>query len=168
MLASGGAVFCRCFLLCGRLRPAYHMNWKKKSARSFHGENALVSICLYLGANYKNYRPGLLQFLWFWLWSKTLESVIFSYRNKETGHCWSGFWEICQPFFKNEVNLHHHKIHYWLHSPKKAENLETFAQKVNRICSIYHGAQESGQDGAHVISTDKMKTYRHWNITAPC
>ncbi len=49
-----------------------------------------------------------------------------------------------------------HKIRYWLHSTEKTEDPDSFAQKVNEICGIYHNAQELSQEGAHVISTDEM------------
>ena len=58
--------------------------------------------------------------------------------------------------FLNEVNLHPHKIRYWLHSTEKAEDPESFALKVNEICEIYRNAQDSRQEGGHVISTDEM------------
>lgn len=47
-------------------------------------------------------------------------------------------------------------MRYWLHSTEKAEDPETFAQKVNEICEIYSNAQQTSQEGSHVISTDEM------------
>lgn len=54
------------------------------------------------------------------------------------------------------MNLHPHKIRYRLHSTEKAEDPESFALKVNEICEIYRNAQDSRQEGGHVISTDEM------------
>lgn len=54
------------------------------------------------------------------------------------------------------MNLHPHKIRYWLHSTEKAEDPESFALKANEICEIYRNAQDSRQEGGHVISTDEM------------
>lgn len=54
------------------------------------------------------------------------------------------------------MDLHPHKIRYWLHSTEKAENPESFAQKVNEICGLYQNAQELHQKGVHVVSTDEM------------
>lgn len=49
-----------------------------------------------------------------------------------------------------------HKIRYWLHSTEKAEAPDSFAQKVNEICKLYQNAQEAGENGIHVVSTDEM------------
>ena len=54
------------------------------------------------------------------------------------------------------MNLHPHKVWYWLHSTEKAEDPESFALKVNEICGIYHNAQDFSLEGGHVISTDEM------------
>uniref|UniRef100_UPI0035203755 transposase n=1 Tax=Enterocloster clostridioformis TaxID=1531 RepID=UPI0035203755 len=63
---------------------------------------------------------------------------------------------MCQPFFKNEVDLHPHKIRYRLHSSEKTEAPESFARKVNEICGLYQSAQEQSREGAHIVSTDEM------------
>ncbi len=49
-----------------------------------------------------------------------------------------------------------HKIRYRLHCTEKTEAPDSFAQKVNEICGIYHNAQELSKKGAHIISTDEM------------
>ena len=49
-----------------------------------------------------------------------------------------------------------HLVRYWLHSSEKTENPETFAEKVNEICSLYHGAVSARENGAHTISVDEM------------
>ena len=54
------------------------------------------------------------------------------------------------------MNLKPHKIRYWLHSTEKTESPDTFAEKVNEICELYHNAQELCRKGIHVISTDEM------------
>jgi len=59
-------------------------------------------------------------------------------------------------FFKNEVDLHPHKIRYWLHSSEKTEAPESFARKVNEICGLYQSAREQSREGAHIVSTDEM------------
>lgn len=45
---------------------------------------------------------------------------------------------------------------YWLHSTEKTENPDSFVQKVNEICALYHDAQNLSRDGSHVVSTDEM------------
>lgn len=49
-----------------------------------------------------------------------------------------------------------HLVRYWLHSSEKVENPETFAEKVNEICTIYHNAVPASGQGAHTISVDEM------------
>lgn len=49
-----------------------------------------------------------------------------------------------------------HRIRYWLHSPEKEEDPESFAQKVNEICGIYQNALEASKKGHHIVSTDEM------------
>ena len=56
----------------------------------------------------------------------------------------------------NEVDLHPHKIRYWLHSSEKTESPESFADKVNEICSLYQSAQKQSRKGTHIVSTDEM------------
>lgn len=58
--------------------------------------------------------------------------------------------------FFNEVDLHPHKIRYWLHSSEKTEIPESFAFKVYEICDLYQNAREQSREGAHVVSTDEM------------
>lgn len=48
------------------------------------------------------------------------------------------------------------KIRYWLHSPEKSENPETFAAKVNEICSLYLGSTDLMEENTCVVSTDEM------------
>lgn len=49
-----------------------------------------------------------------------------------------------------------HKIRYWLHSPEKSENPETFAAKVNEICSLYLASTDLMEENTCVVSTDEM------------
>ncbi len=49
-----------------------------------------------------------------------------------------------------------HLVRYWLHSSEKTENPEAFSEKVNEICSLYHGAVPARENGAHTISVDEM------------
>ena len=49
-----------------------------------------------------------------------------------------------------------HKIRYWLHSPEKSENPETFAAKVNEICSLYLATTDLMEENTCVVSTDEM------------
>lgn len=49
-----------------------------------------------------------------------------------------------------------HLIRYWLTSDEKRESPETFLEKANQICSIYHDAPENNEQGCHVISADEM------------
>jgi len=60
------------------------------------------------------------------------------------------------PLLFYRVNLHSHKIRCWLHSRRKTESPDTFAQKENEICGMYRDAQEQSREGVHVISTDEM------------
>ena len=85
-----------------------------------------------------------------------MESFPLGHRNKKTGDSRQDFNEICQSFFKNEVDLHPHKVRYWLHSTEKAEDPDSFAQKVNEICELYQNAQKIRREGGHIISTDEM------------
>ena len=54
------------------------------------------------------------------------------------------------------MNLHPHKVRYWIHSTKKAEDPKSFVWKVNEICEIYRNAQEFSREGSHVTSIDEM------------
>ena len=45
---------------------------------------------------------------------------------------------------------------YWLHSSEKVDSPETFAEKVNEICAIYHEAEAVCAAGGHTISVDEM------------
>ena len=49
-----------------------------------------------------------------------------------------------------------HLIRYWLHSSEKIDSPETFAKKVNEICTVYHEAEEVHEKGGHTISVDEM------------
>lgn len=49
-----------------------------------------------------------------------------------------------------------HLVRYWLHSSEKTDSPETFAQKVNEICSIYHEAKAVHEAGGHTVSVDEM------------
>ena len=49
-----------------------------------------------------------------------------------------------------------HLVRYWLHSTDKADKPEEFSMKVDKICDMYHNAQQLYQEGVHVISTDEM------------
>ena len=52
--------------------------------------------------------------------------------------------------------IHPHLIRYWLHSSEKVDSPETFAEKVNEICTVYHEAEEVREKGSHRISVDEM------------
>ena len=39
---------------------------------------------------------------------------------------------------------------------RKTDSPETFAQKVNEICSIYHEAEAVHEAGGHTVSVDEM------------
>lgn len=54
------------------------------------------------------------------------------------------------------AEIHPHLVRYWLHSSEKTENPESFAQKTNEICDVYHHAEEFRQNGGHTISVDEM------------
>lgn len=49
-----------------------------------------------------------------------------------------------------------HLIRYWLHSSEKIDSPETFAEKVNEICAVYHEAEATHKNGGHTISVDEM------------
>lgn len=49
-----------------------------------------------------------------------------------------------------------HLVRYWLHSSEKVETPETFVEKVNEICTIYHDAVPASKNGAHTVSVDEM------------
>lgn len=49
-----------------------------------------------------------------------------------------------------------HLVRYWLHSSEKADSPETFAEKVNEICSVYQEAETVHKAGGHSISVDEM------------
>ena len=52
--------------------------------------------------------------------------------------------------------IHPHLIRYWLHSSEKTDSPETFAEKVNEICIVYHEAETVHENGGHTISVDEM------------
>ena len=52
--------------------------------------------------------------------------------------------------------IHSHLIRYWLHSSEKADPPETFAEKVNEICTVYHEAETVCAAGDHTIFVDEM------------
>ena len=52
--------------------------------------------------------------------------------------------------------IHPHLIRYWLHSSEKTDSPETFAEKVNEICTVYHEAETVHENGGHTISVDEM------------
>ena len=52
--------------------------------------------------------------------------------------------------------IHPHLIRYWLHSSEKVDSPETFAEKVNEICTVYHEAEAVREKGGHTISVDEM------------
>ncbi|WP_243000277.1 helix-turn-helix domain-containing protein [Ruminococcus sp. AF31-8BH] len=58
--------------------------------------------------------------------------------------------------FFNMGEIHPHLIRYWLHSSEKVDSPETFAEKVNEICTVYHEAEEVREKGGHTISVDEM------------
>jgi transposase len=43
-----------------------------------------------------------------------------------------------------------------LHSSEKTEHPESFAEKVNEICTVYHGALDAYNEGVRTISVDEM------------
>ena len=47
-------------------------------------------------------------------------------------------------------------IRCWLHSSEKVDSPETFAEKVNEICTVYHEAETVHKNGGHTISVDEM------------
>ena len=47
-------------------------------------------------------------------------------------------------------------VRYWLHSSKKADSPETFAEKVNEICTVYQEARAVRAAGGHTVSVDEM------------
>lgn len=49
-----------------------------------------------------------------------------------------------------------HLVRYWLHSSEKVDSPETFAEKVNEICTVYHEAGKNHEAGGHTISVDEM------------
>ena len=49
-----------------------------------------------------------------------------------------------------------HLVRYWLHSSEKVDSPETFAEKVNEICTVYHEAVKNHEAGGHTISVDEM------------
>ena len=52
--------------------------------------------------------------------------------------------------------IHPHLIRYLLHSSEKTDSPETFAEKVNEICTVYHEAETVHENGGHTISVDEM------------
>lgn len=52
--------------------------------------------------------------------------------------------------------IHPHLVRYWLHSSEKVDSPETFAEKVNEICAVYHEAGANQEAGSHTISVDEM------------
>ena len=49
-----------------------------------------------------------------------------------------------------------HLIRYWLHSPEKSENPETFGAKVNEICALYLASTNLMEENTCVVSTNEM------------
>lgn len=47
-------------------------------------------------------------------------------------------------------------VRYWLHSSEKTDSPETFAEKVNEICTVYQEAEAGREAGGHTISVDEM------------
>ena len=43
-----------------------------------------------------------------------------------------------------------------MHSSEKTDSPETFAEKVNEICQVYHDAPQALEQGTHTISVDEM------------
>lgn len=56
----------------------------------------------------------------------------------------------------NMGGIRPHLIRYWLHSSEKVDSPETFAEKVNEICTVYHEAKATHAAGGHTISVDGM------------
>lgn len=54
------------------------------------------------------------------------------------------------------VDLKPHKSQYWLNSPEKQEEPESYATKVTEINELYANAIELETTGHHVVSTDEM------------
>ncbi len=52
--------------------------------------------------------------------------------------------------------IHPHRVRYWLHSLEKVDSPNTFAEKVNEICSIYQKAGDAREKGCHTVSVDEM------------
>ncbi len=52
--------------------------------------------------------------------------------------------------------IHPHRVRYWLHSSEKVDSPDTFAEKVNEICSIYQEAAAANEEGCHTVSVDEM------------
>lgn len=49
-----------------------------------------------------------------------------------------------------------HKVRYWLNSPEKQEDPDSFAEKVNEICELYENAIVQVEQRVHTVSTDEM------------
>ena len=49
-----------------------------------------------------------------------------------------------------------HLIRYWLHSSEKMDSPETFTEKVNEICTVYHEAGTVHGNGGHTVCVDEM------------
>jgi hypothetical protein len=49
-----------------------------------------------------------------------------------------------------------HLVRYWLHSSEKTDSPDTFAEKVNEICAVYHEAEAVRKKGGHTVSADEM------------
>ena len=52
--------------------------------------------------------------------------------------------------------IHPHLVRYWLHSSEKVDSPETFAEKVNEICTVYQEARAVRAAGGHTVSVDEM------------
>ncbi len=57
--------------------------------------------------------------------------------------------------FLKSMDLRPHKSRYWLTSPDKAEDPETFQKDSEVICETYAAAQSLEENGTHVISCDE-------------
>lgn len=54
--------------------------------------------------------------------------------------------------FFNMGKIRPYLVRYWLHSSEKTDSSETFVQKVNEICSIYHDTETVHEAGSHTAS----------------
>ena len=54
------------------------------------------------------------------------------------------------------MEIRPHLVRYWLHSSEKTDSPETFAEKVNEFCTVYHETEAVCAAGGHTISVDEM------------